>query len=253
MSTPHLAPTVKGRQSAGEVADSNVSQTFVTWLTRPFPRRLSAHSDRLRRTTYCFDGTALAADAPGMKQGDEVTRPEPDPRCDHDSRRVIGLSLPYGEASMVRARLVTEAGVPVEGSPLYSTDSGWAFTICRECATRGVLAQARILIADDVPAVLQLLRDALIEQGYDVHTATTGIEALNAVVTFQPDVILLDMQMPRLSGMKVLDELGRAGLTVPVILISAHPPKAREGIKKPFDLDTIARTVAAAVRQTRWT
>jgi CheY-like chemotaxis protein len=49
------------------------------------------------------------------------------------------------------------------------------------------------------------------------------------VVTFKPDVILLDMdmQMPGLSGMKVLDELRRAGLTVPVILISAHPPKAR--------------------------
>jgi len=115
--------------------------------------------------------------------------------------------------------------------------------------------QARILIADDVPAVVQLLRDFLVEQGYDVQTAATGIEALNAVVTFQPDVILLDMQMPGLSGMKVLDELRRAGLTVLVILISAHPPKAREGffaiIKKPFDLDTIARTVAAAVRQTR--
>jgi CheY-like chemotaxis protein len=123
--------------------------------------------------------------------------------------------------------------------------------------SRRPLTQARILIADDVPAVVQLLRDVLIEQGYDVQTATTGIEALNAVVTFQPDVILLDMQMPGLSGMKVLDELRRAGLTVPVILISAHPPKAREGffavIKKPFDLDTIARTVAAAVRQTRWT
>jgi CheY-like chemotaxis protein len=67
--------------------------------------------------------------------------------------------------------------------------------------------QARILIADDVPDVVQLLRDALIEQGYEVQTATTGIEALNAVVTFQPDVLLLDMQMPGLSGMKVLDEL----------------------------------------------
>ena len=105
--------------------------------------------------------------------------------------------------------------------------------------------QARILIVDDVPDLVQLLRDFLVEQGYEAQTATTGIEAL------------LDMQMPGLSGMKVFDELRRAGLTVPVILVSAHPPKAREGffaiIKKPFDLDTIARTVAAAVRQTRGT
>jgi CheY-like chemotaxis protein len=112
--------------------------------------------------------------------------------------------------------------------------------------------QGRVLIADDVPEVVQLLRDFLTEQGYEVHTATTGIEVLNAVVPFQPDVILLDMQMPGLSGMKVLDELRRAGLTIPVILISARPPDAREGFfatfKKPFALDAIGRTVAAAVQ-----
>jgi CheY-like chemotaxis protein len=113
------------------------------------------------------------------------------------------------------------------------------------------LLQGRVLIADDVPQVVQLLRDVLTEQGYEVHAATTGIEALNAVLMFHPDVILLDMQMPGLSGMKVLDELRRAGLTVPVILISGYPPDAREGFfatfKKPFELDAIARTVAAAV------
>jgi CheY-like chemotaxis protein len=112
--------------------------------------------------------------------------------------------------------------------------------------------QGRVLIADDVPEVVHLLRDFLTEEGYEIHTATTGIEALKAVVPFQPDVILLDMQMPRLSGMNVLDELRRAGLTVPVILISASPPDAREGFfatfKKPFGLDAIERAVAAAVR-----
>jgi CheY-like chemotaxis protein len=112
--------------------------------------------------------------------------------------------------------------------------------------------RGRVLIADDVPEVVQLLRDFLTEQGYQVHTATSGIEALNAVVPFQPDAILLDMQMPRLSGMNVLDELRRAGLTIPLILIAARPPDACEGFfatfKKPFELDAIAGTVAAAVR-----
>ena len=88
-------------------------------------------------------------------------------------------------------------------------------------------------------------------------TATTGVEAIEAVSAFLPDVIVVDMKMPGLSGMNVLDALRRAGLTVPVILLSAHPPKAREGffatIKKPFELDVIARTVAAAVNQTRQT
>jgi two-component system, NtrC family, response regulator AtoC len=115
--------------------------------------------------------------------------------------------------------------------------------------------RARVLIADDDPEILQLLHDALTEYGYEVRLTTTGVDAIDAVPLFRPDVILVDMKMPGLSGMKVLDALRRAGLTVPVILISGQPPKAREGffatIKKPFDLGTVARTVAAAVSQLR--
>jgi CheY-like chemotaxis protein len=114
---------------------------------------------------------------------------------------------------------------------------------------------ARVLIADDVPHVLRLLRECLTEHGYEVLTVSTGAEAIEAVPAFRPDVVLLDMKMPGLSGMKVFDALRRAGLTVPVILISAQPPRAREGffatIKKPFDLDNVARTVADAVSQLR--
>jgi CheY-like chemotaxis protein len=88
-----------------------------------------------------------------------------------------------------------------------------------------------------------------------VMTAGTGVEAIDAVPLFRPDVILVDMKMPGLSGMKVLDAVRRAGLTVPVILISGQPPKAREGffatIRKPFSLDTVSRAVADAVGQLR--
>jgi two-component system response regulator AtoC len=117
------------------------------------------------------------------------------------------------------------------------------------------VARPRVLIADDVPEVLQLLHDALTGHGYEVLTTASGVKALEAVPVFRPDVILVDMRMPDLSGIKVLDALRRAGLTVPVILISGHLPRAREGffatIKKPFELDTIVRTVADAVRQLR--
>jgi two-component system OmpR family response regulator len=110
---------------------------------------------------------------------------------------------------------------------------------------------ARVLIADDVPELLQLLRNFLTEQGYEVATAATGVEALNAVPAFQPDVILLDIRMPELSGVKVLDALRRAGLITPVIAISARPPQASEGffatIEKPFSLAEVARLVAAAL------
>ena len=82
-------------------------------------------------------------------------------------------------------------------------------------------ASGRVLIADDEPLILELLRDFLIGEGYDVATATTGAQVLDAVPTFQPDVIVVDMVMPDLSGRDVLDALRRVGVTVPVILISA--------------------------------
>jgi hypothetical protein len=86
-----------------------------------------------------------------MKNSDELTSGDQGPGCDHESRRVIRLHLPYVEARMVRARLVTETGVPVEPSPLYRTDAGWAFTLCRECAQRGVLALVIFLLILAVP------------------------------------------------------------------------------------------------------
>jgi CheY-like chemotaxis protein len=109
----------------------------------------------------------------------------------------------------------------------------------------------RILIADDEPYVLQLLRDFLIGEGYDVTAVARGAEVLAAVPTVQPDVILLDMLMPGLSGRDVFEALRRASVTVPVILISGTEGIVREGffavVAKPFDLAKLAEVVAAAV------
>jgi CheY-like chemotaxis protein len=74
-------------------------------------------------------------------------------------------------------------------------------------------AYRRVLIADDEPRVLALLRDFLAGQGYEVSTVETGAEALQAVPIFQPNVIIVDMQMPGFSGRDVLDSLRRTGVS----------------------------------------
>jgi hypothetical protein len=86
-----------------------------------------------------------------MDNGDEVVKVEPDPRCDHKSRRVIRLRWPYAEANLVRARLISDTGSRFEVSPLYEMEGGWAFSICRECAQHGVLALAVFLAILAVP------------------------------------------------------------------------------------------------------
>jgi two-component system OmpR family response regulator len=112
-------------------------------------------------------------------------------------------------------------------------------------------ASGRILIADDEPHIREMLRDFLGGKGYEVATAATSGEALDAVPTFQPDVILIDMLMPDLSGTDVLAALHRAGVTVPVILMSGHQATGREGffgvLIKPFNLRSLAEVVAAAM------
>jgi two-component system OmpR family response regulator len=113
----------------------------------------------------------------------------------------------------------------------------------------------RVLIADDEPHVRELLRDFLAGQGYEVTAVATGAQALDAVRTFQPEVILVDMLMPDLSGREVLRSLRRASVSLPVILISGNPDIVGEGffgvLRKPFNLREMAELVAAAAAQGR--
>ena len=117
--------------------------------------------------------------------------------------------------------------------------------------------RARILIADDEAHVREVLRHFLTREGYLVSAVEDGRGALDTVSTFQPDVIVVDMVMPGLTGADVLTALRRAGVTVPVILISAYDIAVREGffavLTKPFNLRALADTVAAAVDQGRAT
>ena len=111
------------------------------------------------------------------------------------------------------------------------------------------------MVVDDDALVRGLLLDVLRIQRYEVAAFGSGSEALQAVSTFRPDVILVDMRMPGLSGKQVRDELQKNGVTVPVILISGTPQPTASGffaaVKKPFNVTTVAEVVAAAVKHRR--
>jgi CheY-like chemotaxis protein len=119
----------------------------------------------------------------------------------------------------------------------------------------GKLVLGRVLVVDDEPHVRDMLRAALTTMGAEVVTAATGAQALEAVPTFQPDVILVDMMMPGLTGTEVHDAMRRTGVTVPIILISGNQISAHKGffdvLEKPFDLRKLAQTVTAAIAHGR--
>ena len=79
----------------------------------------------------------------------------------------------------------------------------------------------RVLVIDDEPQILRALRINLSVRGYEVITAATGAEALRAAAEHQPDVVILDLGLPDMSGIEVLAGL-RGWLTAPVIVLSAR-------------------------------
>jgi DNA-binding response OmpR family regulator len=85
-----------------------------------------------------------------------------------------------------------------------------------------VMSGARVLMVDDEPNVRLVFRSALESAGFVVAEAPDGERALMRLQEFPADVILLDLQMPRMGGMEVLQRLRQAGNNVPVVIITAH-------------------------------
>jgi DNA-binding response OmpR family regulator len=85
------------------------------------------------------------------------------------------------------------------------------------------IAKKRVLLVDDDPELLESVRLALVMRGYEVLTATDGAEALARVERDRPDLMVLDLVMPRRSGLTVLDRMhGTAMRSTPIIMMTAN-------------------------------
>jgi len=120
----------------------------------------------------------------------------------------------------------------------------------------------KILVVDDDPDIVITLRDRLESLGYDTITARDGLRALELIEQDTPNLVLLDLEMPRLSGLAVLKQLSRqrqSGQDLPVIVMTAHGSIAaaveamKEGaydfLTKPFDVDHLSIVIRKAVER----
>ena len=117
----------------------------------------------------------------------------------------------------------------------------------------------KILIADDDPQILRALRITLSARGYEVLTAHDGTAALSTAIAEHPDVVVLDLGMPGLTGIEVIQAL-RGWTTIPILVVSGRSESwdkvealdagADDYVTKPFAADELLARLRALTRRT---
>ena len=122
-------------------------------------------------------------------------------------------------------------------------------------------SRGRILIVDDEANARDALRDLLREEGYETETARDGIQALGRIATFEPEVVLTDLKMPRMDGLELL-ERGREALPEGAFVVmtafgsidtavEAIKRGAENYLTKPLDLAALSALVERAMEKAK--
>ena len=125
--------------------------------------------------------------------------------------------------------------------------------------TAPALPKPRVLVVDDDKAVRESLRRSLEFNGYDVSMASDGAEALAGIAVANPDVVVMDVMMPRLDGLEATKALRKAGNDVPIIVLTARDAVgdrvegldagADDYLTKPFALQELLARLRALLRR----
>ncbi len=118
----------------------------------------------------------------------------------------------------------------------------------------------RILIVEDEPDMAMGLRDNFEYEGYEVAVAADGQQGLNRAIADRPDLIVLDVMLPQMSGLDVCRQLRGQGMDVPIIMLTARGQEidkivglemgADDYVTKPFSIKELLARVRAHLRRT---
>lgn len=123
------------------------------------------------------------------------------------------------------------------------------------------MAGGRVLVVEDDPSLLRGLKDNLAYEGYDVSTADDGEKGLQAALDTQPDLIVLDIMLPKMNGYEICRLLREEGLDMPIVMLTAKGQEsdvilgldlgADDYVTKPFRVGELMARVKALLRRTR--
>jgi two-component system alkaline phosphatase synthesis response regulator PhoP len=126
-------------------------------------------------------------------------------------------------------------------------------------AARENSKRTRILIVEDEPAMVQGLRDNFEYEGYEVISASDGVEGLERAIADDPDLVVLDVMMPRMSGLDVCKQLKAKRPSLPIIMLTARGQEidkvvglelgADDYVTKPFSIRELMARVKAVLRR----
>ncbi|MEV5082368.1 response regulator transcription factor [Streptomyces sp. NPDC056159] len=119
-----------------------------------------------------------------------------------------------------------------------------------------------MLIVDDEPAVREALQRSLAFEGYETEVAVDGADALGKAASYQPDLVVLDIQMPRMDGLTAARRIRGAGDTTPILMLTARDTVgdrvtgldagADDYLVKPFELDELFARIRALLRRSTY-
>jgi len=119
----------------------------------------------------------------------------------------------------------------------------------------------KILIIEDDPTMQRVLKDNFEFSGYAVQAVSDGAKGIQAVFEFKPDLIILDIMLPRISGFDVCRRIRQEGLTTPIIMLTAKSQEsdvvlglnlgADDYVAKPFSVEILLARVNACLRRRR--
>ena len=120
------------------------------------------------------------------------------------------------------------------------------------------MADVKILVVDDDPNISEILKKYFVNEGYEVKVASDGAEGVSLFKTFEPDLVLLDIMLPKKDGWQVCREI-REVSSKPVIMVTAKGEVfdkvlglelgADDFVVKPFDMKELSARVKAVLRR----